>query len=286
MEFVEKVNSKGFIYWEHIDTGEVTWENPYYESNDHVPPDNHEYLPDRDEWVHYYDEEGHGYWYNASTGESEWAEPEIAEMYKAKESSSSGVSSDEEDEEEDDDDDESDESDDETDTESDDESEDSDDESDDDETDDDDELEAKFRAMLETPEGREALEAEKRAILEEETRKEMRRRRAMENLYMEENVEPITHIDINDVEAGGAWGNKVGQLSNRKRGETTKIGSKVQFHVSNSNHTEGGRLDTIRAKWDNITNKCRAVTRKTKYWATKTIQGDSYLTHSSLLSFP
>jgi hypothetical protein len=60
MEYEEKVNDKGFVYWEHAQTGEIKWENPYYESNEYgeAYPYNDEQYEEDGDWTMYYDENG------------------------------------------------------------------------------------------------------------------------------------------------------------------------------------------------------------------------------------
>mmetsp|Transcript_22561 Transcript_22561/g.65597 ORF Transcript_22561/g.65597 Transcript_22561/m.65597 type:complete len:504 (-) Transcript_22561:7-1518(-) len=65
MAWEERQNDKGYSYWENMETGEVAWEKPWAER----APAN----PEEEPWQYYHDENGDAYWYNSITGESRWA---------------------------------------------------------------------------------------------------------------------------------------------------------------------------------------------------------------------
>eukprot|EP00615_Pteridomonas_danica_P008603 CAMPEP_0114344162 /NCGR_PEP_ID=MMETSP0101-20121206/11204_1 /TAXON_ID=38822 ORGANISM="Pteridomonas danica, Strain PT" /NCGR_SAMPLE_ID=MMETSP0101 /ASSEMBLY_ACC=CAM_ASM_000211 /LENGTH=386 /DNA_ID=CAMNT_0001479355 /DNA_START=90 /DNA_END=1250 /DNA_ORIENTATION=- len=272
MNYEEKVNGDGFIYWQNKDTDEIIWENPNYQTGseqNQFDSQTYEYVSENNEWVLYYDEEGNGYWYNETTGESEWAEPEAEET-----TGNDDDDDDESDDESDDDDDDSDDDDDDSDDES---SYESDSEEDDD-------LELKFQAMLNTPEGREALEAEKMAILEEEAAKSLRKREA-QNRYLDQSVPSINisnaqeHgvINIDDIEAGVGFGESGvlrGRKVNNSNGSESDQGSLLkQVRFTSDKEEPEGTLSDLWSKWDSMRSTCRQVTRGTRLWFTKTLQG-------------
>ena len=60
MSYVQRVNAKGYAYWQHTETGEVTWEDPVAAQNyheQHTRPATEEAHSEGD-WTLYHDEQG------------------------------------------------------------------------------------------------------------------------------------------------------------------------------------------------------------------------------------
>jgi hypothetical protein len=145
---------------------------------------------------------------------------------------------------------------------------------------DEDELEAKFQAMLQTPEGRAALEAEKQAILEEEAKKEAKKRRfdiseVHSNRQQYKGMNQANNhvaVDIGDVEGGWKSSQSSSQLNFRKKGDSKAGHVKFDLELPPEDTTVS-KLEAFKARWLSFKGVCREASNKTKQWVTKTLQG-------------